>query len=756
MVKPTHFTQIFLHNPHAMRAEFRVDEAKLILWWSPLAGKSFSARHRNFSNRDDHLKVFDVIHLPGCDLKNYSHCHYDPYHTVLHFAHGALHLAMAADAPVIRIWCDAPQPINIKTQRYDEALTMTDTEFLVSHQEADLNFEFHAQVSAGNGKIRHSQIHDSGNSRYARAELDAGQSMLIGVGLKEDKISQQTASKANQPIAGFLDQIDQIVQPSLQQGITASARYPQLQALRNNVVRGLHSQIDLSGAIRASLKEVYYLIWLRDAAFIFNYKAASGSLDQMKEFCQLLLENPTTAQGDGVATGRLFAQLINPVYGKYEEDGIFYATWSLFTYWTQTGSTQFLTRPNLELLKEAMQWVETSIFDVERGLFGSRFADETPAKGSRDFGWDYAIGKAIDGSDFICQQGQPVQRSYDAYINLCMHSTYSMLAALWHVTDSDQADRYQDKAQSLWKQILPLLNNRSQGLPNYGEMTMLDGKQQTAPPYGSVSSVYVWALTLPSFAPLEDWDTVRGALLDDLCKKPKMHWINGIAAALAANDPWFYPESRLIAMHQRIEKITSRPGKYLPMAGAMPEKFGAKDGDYYHDIRPQAFAMATWLGSWTSLGVRRLPYGLALRATRAFEELNNYPWRKSNLNIQFTPTRALPLLKVNGTPIYHSLQIPEHDLKDGRNNLAIGPGGRAPILLRSTIQLNKVEILNKGQIHFHGKAFGSASLTLHNLKSTMQLRDSRGKTISHKSTQKTATTEITFRHWGDFTCELKR
>ncbi len=71
----------------------------------------------------------------------------------------------------------------------------------------------------------------------------------------------------------------------------------------------------------------------------------------------------------------------------------------------------------------------------------------------------------------------------------------------------------------------------------------------------------------------------------------------------------------------KIKEQSNRPGKYLPMGGAMPEKIDIPDGLLYHDIRPQGFAIGSFLAAWSSLGVRRLPFGLAVRPTTAFQQL---------------------------------------------------------------------------------------------------------------------------------------
>ncbi|MFW5844721.1 MAG: hypothetical protein ACOCXJ_00680, partial [Planctomycetota bacterium] len=541
-----HVTQILMHNPQALRVEFRLDDQRLLLWWSPRAGRSFACADRNFSNRDNHLDVFRAISLEGFPLADFQGCDYDPYHCVLHYQAGDLHIAVDPERPVVRLWSTAALPVNLKTERWDEPRCETAERFVVLHTQPRDRFHFAAGSSVP--AFRHCGFHAPGNSRYALAELPPAASIAIGVGLAEedDATAAVDAVLAEQPDA-MLARIDRVLAPVEALGRVVAAQHPDWEALRRCVIRGLHSMIDESGAFRASIKAIYYLIWVRDAGFAFPYQAAAGWPHKLDELCRLLLANPTTARGAGIPDGRMFAQLINTDYGKYEEDGAYYVIWSLFTRWTQSGQ-----RPDpadLQLVTDAVDWVERYIWDAERGLFGEHFADETAASGARDHGWDYAIGKptvnrnCIHTKDCIPGGSQAVKRSYDTYINLLMHSAYTMLAGL--CTDAAQAGAYTAKAARLWQELEPFFAIRTDGLPTYGELLLEDGSRVHCPHWGPANTVYVWALSMPCFAPLDDWDTIRRRLLQAMMARPRMHWINGICSAVNAIDPWLTDEDEL-------------------------------------------------------------------------------------------------------------------------------------------------------------------------------------------------------------------
>ncbi|MCC5840866.1 MAG: hypothetical protein JJT96_12160 [Opitutales bacterium] len=746
MEKRPHPTEIFLHNPHALRVAFDIGEGRLRLWWSPLAGQSTDAYDRNFSNRDDHLEVFASITLAGCGWDAFTRCDYDPYHSVLHFGDRALHLLIRADAPALVIWVEAPETmVDLKSHRYDEVVQADERTLTLRHAEPAHTFEFVAALGPGGGTLRHSPFRGKWTRHYTQGVLARGQVLVLGVALAANGSGthRRIHQLADDPPETHLAAINAALAPQEAMGRTSGGTGGEAHAFRDALVRGLHSMIDESGAFRASLKAIYYLIWVRDAGFAFAYQTAAGWPHKLGELCRLLLDNPTVARGEGVPEGRMFAQLIHPDYGKYEEDGIYYVLWTVFTHWTQTGERSFLSDADRALLEEAMGWVERRCFDAEAGLFGGYFADETPAYRSRDYGWDHAIGQPV-GDDQIRHEGHRVVRSYDIYLNTLMHTAYTFLASM--SAEEEVAANYAAKAAHLWEHLQDLYADRQNGLPPYGDLLCENGKMRRARPWGPASSTYIWALAMPNFLPLDDRDALHGALLEAILAKPEMHWINGICAAVAAADPWVHEEDRLREVLDRVRAEAMKAGRFLPMGGAMPEKLGAPEGDLHHDIRPQGFAMAAWLGAWASLGLRRLPHGLALRPTKAFDRLENYPWRGRVLHFVFGPTSRALALEIEGKHIEHTLQVPTHALEAGEQTVRLiestTPG--TPLLLRSTVELLSVERKGDDHILYRIHAYGLAEMVLANLPNAVVLRDEQRQPIPLTRSLHADRTEIRF------------
>ena len=719
----THPTQIFLSNPQSLRVEYRLDDESLRMWWSPLAGRSSACTDRNFSSRDAHLTVFAEIIACECGLPVFLTCDYDPYHCVLHFEKQTLHLALRPDLAAVLVWAQQPQAVDLKTHRYDQRHVATSTLLTVAHDEPGRRFEFAAALApSAHGAFRHGPAYAPDFPRYARAELAAGQLLVIGVGLAGEDIAGRVVAAAGQPTEAHLAATAAALAPHEATGRVISTAHPELSALRRTVVRCLHSMIDESAAFRASLKAVYTLIWVRDGGFSFPYQSAAGWPHKLLEFGRLLLDNPVTVRDPGLPPGRMFGQLINRDLGKLEEDGLYYVVWTLFTQWTQTGVRPVLSPADQALLDEALAWIETVTWDESRGLYGEHWADETATYGHRDVGWDHAIGKPT-GDSFIRHEGQPVIRNYDVYYNLCMHSTHVMLAAL----RDDPA--HLARADRVLPELLKLLANRTDGVPTYAELLLLDGRRVQPAYWGPAcgASCCVWGLTMPNYAPLADWDDVWAATLDAIIAKPDMHFINGICSAMAAVDPWLYDEQKILALHHRLADETNTPGKYLPLGGAMPEKFNAPQGNLYHDIRPQGFAMGAWLAAWSALGLRRLPHGLALRPTAAFERIEAYEWRGRSLTFHYGPTGRDLALEINGRRVEGTLQLPQ-SLLDRDSDIRLIAASTRTLWLRSSVQLDEVTQAADG-ITYRFTAHGLAQITLSAAPVNATLTDPHGQLI---------------------------
>jgi hypothetical protein len=439
--------------------------------------------------------------------------------------------------------------------------------------------------------------------------------------------------------------------------------------------RVLLAMQDRQGAIRAAINRIYYLIWVRDGAIIEAFQAQAGNAAALRLWKQFLLANPTVVREPG-HEGRMFGQLVNPI-SKWQEDGLFYAVWTAFQHWTQTGEPP--SAAELAVLTDALAWFERYCFDADRNLFGRFYACESPFAGSHDAGRDGAVGSFTDwGSPRW--QGKTVRRAFDLYVNILNWNVYLMLAAM--TPDAAQAALWRARAEALRQAMLPLLAGDR---PAYGWLVTDDGVHLA----DSLDRTdYEWALTITPFFPVADAPRLRAALRERTVAQPKGCFLAGWFSMLQSLDPVDHPPAEILEPIDLAAVESYRPGAYLPMPDTVVEMLGITDGDPYHDVRPQAFSIGPMLATITGQGLRRLPYGLAVRPTRVLERLPAYQYRGGTLDVRWQP--GATGITIDGEALTGTWQLPEDRLHPG--SVIICPATdpmlpTTPTLLSSTVRL---------------------------------------------------------------------
>jgi hypothetical protein len=686
-----------LHNPCGLRIEFTLHECgHLHLWYSPRADSSPAHQDRNFSNRDDHMSVWDAISFPDLTEANFLDCDYDPFHLTLRFRHQGLRIGVAFESPVVFVDSETALTVDFKSHRTDTLRTRSGTSFSVNHAERGNAFVFTARLR--HGSFRHQPDVVEGRSNHARAVLAGRDDLLCIGGDLEEKAMPLDSAISTILASGWSasrEADERRIAAALQPGSFTLRGDARLQKLIETNRRVLLAMQDRQGAIRAAINRIYYLIWVRDGAIIEAFNAQSGSTRPLTLWKNFLLSNPTRVENP---PGLMFGQMVNPI-SKWQEDALFYVVWTVFQHWTQTGT---LPEPDeIDLLEEVTDWFERYCFDPETGLFGRYFACETPFKGSRDYGIDGAVGKAVD-PEGVRYEGREVVRSFDIYINILNWNVYRMLAEM--SPDPARAARWADKADALRDALLPLVDKEE---PDYGIIEFEDGKHATAPNFGLDRTDYEWALSITPFFPTEGFISNRLALFEKTVAKPEGCFLAGYFSIMQSIDPLDLPESRMVQAIRYATRQCHRPGAFLAMPDTVVEMLDVEDGDRYHDVRPQAFSIAPMLATFTGLGLRRLPHGLALRPTSILQSVGPYEYLGKTLFVRFDPAETRFL--INEQPVDHSWQIP-HDRLDRDHNELVFPGNpdfkpATICLVASTTELMEVEPLRDG-VRYHLRAFG--------------------------------------------------
>ncbi|BDD01263.1 hypothetical protein [Persicobacter psychrovividus] len=746
---------ILMHSPMGVRAEYNISQSTIELWINPKAGEDNSYKMRNFSNRDDHTKIFDKISFPALSAADYVSTDYDPWHTVVHYKNQDVHIATLEDSPVFYIWTSKAGMIDFKTDKQDTPIKRAERSFVSAHPDRGLNFEFAAVLKGGD--FQHQLQIDQGRSTYCRAEMVPNQPIFIGGALKGEHIErklQQLAAKGQQKL--MADNDKEVIKETAF-GKLVLNDHDSLQNLIDFNKRIFLSAQDKSGAMQAALQKIYYLIWVRDGGLACSWMAYSGWANPLDKWTDFQMANPTNIEENG-RTGRFFGQMANGKITKWQEDGLFYAVWSAFTYWTQTNDTKYISKDNLKLMMEACDWLEDYCYDQKEGLFYRQYFCETPLYNSRDFGWDNAVGKPVLGWDAPPYKGKKIERSYDIYINLFNYSVYRMLHEVCEV--QGVKNNYAEKAEALVEKMKPLFPEGK--MPYYGKAVATDGTVLMADGYGLDETDYIWALTCPPFFPKEfDIDRYQKTLFDDLLVKKDEYFLAGYFSILATLEMDDINQDDLRKAIDYAAKECYIPWKNMPMAGAMVEMSGFYPAGSNHQIRPQIFSMGAWFGAMTNIAVKRLPHGLALQAGKLVKEINDYQYRGKLVDFKFEGEGTLDYFTVNGKKVTASNQIPDAWLNKDKNEVV---GFRstqktaAPKLLSSTIELLDLQEA-KGELSFTFISIAEAQIVLSNstAEAIDKLTDANGTAIRfHTNVNPQGNTVISFDHKGELNLKVKQ
>ena len=745
-------TFVLMQNRRGLRIEYCVDRGRLSIWISPKAGRSMEARDRNWSNRDDHTDVFDRILVPGLPLEALERVDYDPFHSTLHFLDQTLHLSQAYDEPAVLVWLEKAGHVDFKSAAADRPLSREARDFVIRHEDRGRAFEYAAVLGPGKGRVRHQLVLDEGRSTYARAELEAGQLLVLAAGLEGEGVAAVARRLAARPVDAILAANETKVARDLAQGRFTLRGRAEMQKLLEKNRRIVLSMQDEGGFMRSTSKYIYYLLWYRDGGMNTAHLAMSGWTEPARQHVPFALANPNVSLEE--PRGRFFGQVMGGRITKWEEDGLFYVVWPAFLYWTQTGDVSFLEGGGLETMEEALDWLERYCFDSARGLFGRYDFVETPMTGSRDYGYDNATGAPTDRFDSR-YEGRVVTRAFDLYINALNHSVYLMLSAM---TTGEKAQGYLDKASRL-EAAMQRFFALEGPLPSYGELQTRDGGQLTSAPYGLDRTDYQWALALPPFDVVSParHAAARDSLLRDLLASPKGNFICAWAAILTSMDTERHDEARVMAALDYLVPQSVRPGTYLPMPYTIPEIVDVEDGEPFHDVRPLVYSIAPWLSAVTNLGLHRLPFGVAVRGTRFLRSIEQYRYGSSLLDVRFAGEGQVTEVTLNGQPLLHTLQVPDEALRPGSNRVVVTmwPETRATERLSSsTVRLRSVRARGEAT-RYEVTAFGQNRLTFADLTRGPFVTDAGGRPVPTRIERESSFTHIRFDGRGPFTVTLR-
>ncbi len=671
--------QVLMHSPMGIRIALNISQSRLELWISPQARKSVHYGLRNFSNRDDHTRIFDRIALPDLSPAEYRGCDYDPFHSVLHYADQRVHVIALAEHPGVLLWFESEAIVDFKSDKADTPRERTGARFVTLHPDRGHMLEFAAVAGPDGGAFRHQRSVDRGRSTYARLSLRPGQPLLIGGEMLWERPAEEFAPLAALPVDELDARNEAAVERHTAPGRVAFRDRPDWQEQYELNKRIMLSCADYGGAIPAALRSLYYLIWHMDGALTAVHAAHCGWPEYLERWTRFELSNPTETEGP--VPGRYYGQLVNGRISKQEEWGTYFAAWSAFAHWTRTGSREFAGGRYLENLLSSLDWLERNCWEPDCGAFGTWYRGENPVKGSYDYGWDEAVGcpQSTSAPSF---QGKAITRIYGFQANVMAYNTYLMLAAMM---DGDGAEELVRKARGL----RPFLEEcRSE--PRFSAIYELeDGStaRDPKPPHYPPGACFV-----PD--PTDVPELVRNSPRYDLTsvKEGQERFVHQMLNCIVAQDPAHFGSGNLEDFLDLYLPQVRRAGRFLQMAGAPIEDVNCPDGSY-HDNRPQLFAAALMQVAMVSRALYPLPFGLALRSNHLIAGIEGYRYRGSTITFRFEGDGPIGGVDVDGRELPNSLQVPDDRLEDGGQvRVRMGEEAeREPRLVWSTVRLRDVE-----------------------------------------------------------------
>jgi hypothetical protein len=738
---------ILMHSRKGIRIEYNIHRKKLELWVSPLAGKSPNYIDRNFSNRDDYTKIFDKIEFPELNYKDFIKCDYDAFHSVLHFKNNKLHIVSLYDKSAVVVWMEEPGIVDLKSDKMYMMMKKTPKILQYRHQDRMKIFGFAAQIGDGNGSFIHQKVQDPFRSYYSRAQLSANQALFIGGDDASENVGNQLQELASQDGVKYLMSDNAKIEEAVSTGKITVRNNADLQKIIDLNKRVLLSMKDESGAERAALRYIYYLIWHRDGAMSNAYSAYTGWAWPLEKWTEFELFNPTIDKKDE-KTERYFGQLVNGKITKKEEDGPFYGIWSAFTHWTQTGSPKFTDERYLKVLEDNISWWENNYYDTERQLFGRYHYCESPFWGSDGDGFDDATGNP-SGRNVSKWKGDTIVKAYDLYMNNIVYASYLMLSAM---EKGDKSAEYLSKAKKLESGIRKFYTGTE--LPSYGDLISTKGKTIAAEAFGMDAADYIWGNSVPFFfVDMSLQPMIVEKLYEDQMAKPKGHFFPDWFSNIAAMDAEWIDEQKMIKGIEYVVPQCVKPGKCLPMPYTVCEIVDVEDCSIYHDVRPQAFSISAMFASIANLGVKRYPFGIAVRGTSYLNSIKKYVYKGSQIDFVYKGEGSkIKEVKINGKSLIGTYQIPENQLLKAGNTIEIitdKAGKNVAVLIGSTIRLESVS----GK-KYRVEAFGKNVLQFKNINEAI-VKNENGEKVSTSMKNASSVNFIEFEGKGIFTIEVK-
>lgn len=647
------------------------DKTNLEFTYKPNAFRRKEFEARNFSNRDNFTLLFKEVKWPMINAANIFAFDYDPFITRLKMknqwgAKNEISIVNIADENIFAFSARTPLLIAIKPH----------TSFEVKNGLLMEHF-----TDRGEDIVSYIAFNDMFQNRFRVLQdgtyvLQIFENEVVFFGGEENEYQVQRALKRvkNKSLTELIRQNEQLLASKMNQGVVHFSN-PEFQKVLDVNHRIVYSGIDEGGACFGALNRIYYLIWVRDGSMTSSLMARAGNPEIIKIWARFLLNNPSLIQKEDGTIVPEFLQIVGSRWTRNEDDGIFYAALSLFSYFKTTGQDDLLQGNEFTIFLNGVDRYLERTWDTNKKLMVSNTIGETPLKGDPYFGYDMVNGN-YEHNEFHKSQGKELYLNASLYnqvntFNLMMMASDLLsqrpnldngrknkyLEIAKHIQYSIKTKFY-DKANDCLFSSLEFYTDGSDGSLSFasddnpweGSWATAIGPYFPAPDLQLKTARFIyktWPVIAKQGYGYCPWNTLSKVLSE---------------YGLSSNEY----EQMLTAQIKDANSVTIK----YPMPGALTE--------YNRQIeswRALPFSAGSLFFSMASQMISSLPDGIAVRASNKVDSLVNFRYKLSSIQANaYGNGDVVNFYVLNGDTLRNTLQIPDSKLIPGHNLLNVNRG----------------------------------------------------------------------------------
>lgn len=671
------------------------DSTNLEFTYKPNAFRRKEYAARNFSDRDNFTLLFKNVKLPMINATNIVGFDYDPFFTKLKMknqwdAKNEISVVNIADENVFAISAKTPLLIAIKPHVKFEVKNGLLTEEFADRGENIVSFIAFDNLTQNRFRVL-------ADGTYV-IQVFENEIVYFGGEENEYQVNRALSRLKNKNLTELIAQNEQLLSNKMNQGLVYFAN-PDFQKVLDINHRIVYSGIDEGGACFGALCRIYYLMWVRDGGMTSSLMARAGNLEPTKLWTRFLLNNPSITRTADNTQVPEFLQIVGTRWTRSEDDGIFYAALSLFSYFKTTGQDDLIQGHEFKTLLNAIDYYLQKTWDTEKQLMVSNTVGETPLKSDPFFGFDLVNGN-YENNEFHKSQGKELSINASLYNQVNTYNIMMMASELISQRpemDNGRKSKYLRIAKEIQNSIKTKFYDKAHDCLYSSLEFYTDGTQGTLDFIGDTNPWEgSWATSIGPYYPMPDLQLKTARFIYHNWPKITKQgygycpW-NTLSKVLTEYGMSSAEYEKMLSA--QIADALTLTVKY-PMPGGLTEYNRGLEG-----WRSLPFSAGSLFFSMASQLISGLPEGIAVRANNKVDSISNFRYKLSSIQAVATGKGDVVLSYIiNGDTLVNSLQIPENKLIAGKNTLTVLRGEKSKQfrLFSSSAQLLNIATTGNG------------------------------------------------------------